>query len=678
MNELQSINDLFKNRIFRIPNYQRGYAWQNPQLSDFWKDVIILPQDKSHYTGVLSLKKIENIDEKYKDERWLIEQGVTPFHIVDGQQRLTTCVIFIQAFIEFFEEKNPNIIIDDKSLSELKTYYLYQEKDNKILTAYKFGYEVDNPSFNYLKQKIFNSQESGNVQETFYTLNLEKAKSFFKEEIESLFNKKNDENSEQNGEDSVIELFTKITQNFLFNIYEISNDFNVFVAFETMNNRGKKLSNLELLKNRILYLITLYDSHVLSKDDENTLTDFVNETWSEIYYQLGRNKNNPLSDDDFLRNYWIIYFHYTKKRGSDYIDYFLNEKFTAEQIYDYNHGNGEGLDPEKLKDYLNKLKLLSQHWYNIHFPNENYSPKERLWLNCLNRLGFMYFRPLITVLFLKNSGIKTGDRVKILKSIERFIFIHFRLNRNQSNSGETPFYNLANRIASQTDQDSENNIEKIDKALKEQLHRWFKKTDDGKDLFEPKYFNDYIQTRHLGFYGWNGLHYFLYEYEYSLFSNYGNEKIEWSLFVKPDGNDKVSIEHIYPQNPKDEDWQDFINYSADERKLLQNSLGNLLPLSFSINSSLQNTCFKDKKNQKLDAKGNEKRRGYTQGSHCEIEVAKNEIWTADTIKQRGLKLLEFMEKRWDISLGDDLAKIQKIQLLGLSFLDDAKIEKEKQ
>ena len=574
MNELQSINDLFKNRIFRIPNYQRGYAWQNPQLSDFWKDVIILPQDKSHYTGVLSLKKIENIDEKYKDERWLIEQGVTPFHIVDGQQRLTTCVIFIQAFIEFFEEKNPNIIIDDKSLSELKTYYLYQEKDNKILTAYKFGYEVDNPSFNYLKQKIFNSQESGNVQETFYTLNLEKAKSFFKEEIEGVFNEQNDENS-------VIQLFIKITHNFLFNIYEINNNFNVFVAFETMNNRGKKLSNLELLKNRILYLITLYDSHVLLKNEENNLTDFVNETWSEIYYQLGRNKNNPLSDDDFLRNYWIIYFHYTKKRGSDYIDYFLNEKFTAEQIYDYNHGNGKGLAPKKLKDYLDKLKLLSQHWYNIHFPNENYSPDERLWLSRLNRLGFMYFRPLITVLFLKNSGINTDDRVKILESIERFIFIHFRLNRNQSNSGETPFYNLANRIARQTYQDSENNI-KINEALEEQLHRWFQKTDDDNVLFEPKYFNDYIQTRYLGFYGWNGLHYFLYEYEYSLFSNYGNEKIEWSLFVKPDGNDKVSIEHIYPQNPKDEDWQDFINYSADERKLLQNSLGNLLPLSFSI------------------------------------------------------------------------------------------------
>lgn len=107
-----------------------------------------------------------------------------------------------------------------------------------------------------------------------------------------------------------------------------------------MNNRGKKLSNLELLKNRILYLITLYDSHVLSKYEENTLTDFVNETWSEIYYQLGRNKNNPLSDDDFCVIIGLFIFIIPKKRKWLYW-LFLNEKFTAEQIYDYNHGNGE-------------------------------------------------------------------------------------------------------------------------------------------------------------------------------------------------------------------------------------------------------------------------------------------------------------------------------------------------
>ncbi|MBS3948990.1 MAG: hypothetical protein KGZ57_11975 [Dethiobacter sp.] len=34
-------------------------------------------------------------------------------------------------------------------------------------------------------------------------------------------------------------------------LHEIEDDYDVFVAFETMNNRGKKLTNLELLKNRL-------------------------------------------------------------------------------------------------------------------------------------------------------------------------------------------------------------------------------------------------------------------------------------------------------------------------------------------------------------------------------------------------------------------------------------------
>lgn len=46
----------------------------------------------------------------------------------------------------------------------------------------------------------------------------------------------------------------------MFNIHEIEDDYDVFVAFETMNNRGKKLTNLELLKNRLIYLTTLNDN----------------------------------------------------------------------------------------------------------------------------------------------------------------------------------------------------------------------------------------------------------------------------------------------------------------------------------------------------------------------------------------------------------------------------------
>lgn len=44
-NELQPLSLIFPNRLFRIPDYQRGYAWQQSQLADFWDDLIHLQPD---------------------------------------------------------------------------------------------------------------------------------------------------------------------------------------------------------------------------------------------------------------------------------------------------------------------------------------------------------------------------------------------------------------------------------------------------------------------------------------------------------------------------------------------------------------------------------------------------------------------------------------------------------
>lgn len=58
MKELQSVDDVFNKRIFRIPDYQRGYAWLDKQLIDFWDDIISLDGSRYHYTGVLSIKEV--------------------------------------------------------------------------------------------------------------------------------------------------------------------------------------------------------------------------------------------------------------------------------------------------------------------------------------------------------------------------------------------------------------------------------------------------------------------------------------------------------------------------------------------------------------------------------------------------------------------------------------------
>ena len=70
-------------------------------------------------------------------------------------------------------------------------------------------------------------------------------------------------------------------------MYYIDNDFNVFIAFETMNNRGKRLSYLELLKNRLIYLSTVFD---VEEDNKTAVINNINDTWKTVYEYLGKNK----------------------------------------------------------------------------------------------------------------------------------------------------------------------------------------------------------------------------------------------------------------------------------------------------------------------------------------------------------------------------------------------------
>ncbi|MDD3358443.1 MAG: DUF262 domain-containing protein [Parabacteroides sp.] len=34
-----NLSELFNNKIFRIPDYQRGYAWSEKQLTELWDDI---------------------------------------------------------------------------------------------------------------------------------------------------------------------------------------------------------------------------------------------------------------------------------------------------------------------------------------------------------------------------------------------------------------------------------------------------------------------------------------------------------------------------------------------------------------------------------------------------------------------------------------------------------------
>ena len=271
-NELQSLAKIFNNRLFRIPDYQRGYAWGERQLADFWSDLQRVGNERTHYCGQLTLEKAnDGAWRQWTDDGWLVEDAAyEPYFVVDGQQRLTTAIILLQCLLE-------NVAGDEMmagvKVSESRERYL--AKSNGAMKSCMFGYAKDNPSHEFFRTQILGvpSNEFTGTR-TVYTANLTFARDYFRRQLV------------QSDDPSLREKsFKALVQRFRFNIHELNDDIDVFVAFETMNNRGKPLSRLELLKNRLIYLSTLADG---SGAERLRVRSNINAVWRTVYEELGR------------------------------------------------------------------------------------------------------------------------------------------------------------------------------------------------------------------------------------------------------------------------------------------------------------------------------------------------------------------------------------------------------
>lgn len=85
----QDIESLLTDGVFDVPDYQRNYSWEGRQLDDLLDDIRYLPDDQSHFFGNVILEKQEDSYDTASGRR------LNAYHIVDGQQRLTTTLMFL-------------------------------------------------------------------------------------------------------------------------------------------------------------------------------------------------------------------------------------------------------------------------------------------------------------------------------------------------------------------------------------------------------------------------------------------------------------------------------------------------------------------------------------------------------------------------------------------------------
>lgn len=689
--QLKSLSDLFKDKMFRIPDYQRGYSWEKKQIDEFIDDLKIMDinNDDIHYTGMLSLKEFGDKEKENLKEKWIMDsdESITPFYVIDGQQRLITCTILINVIIDYFkkieEEEKKQILLKKKTLKDLQRKYIFEEDPETSLEegsrAYKLLYSDDNVSNEYLENAIWAEKENAELKKTLYTNNMLNAKEKFKKWIEEEGKK---------GPERIEEIFDKVTNKLKFNIYYIDKNTNVNISFETMNNRGKSLSNLELLKNRLIYLSTKMNN---TQRDRNLIREDINDAWKTIYNTLGKNADIKVDDDEYLRHHWIIYFPYSRSQINEkqisYDRYLLDEYFSQMRIINQSKEDSNINSESKIEDrkdessdcndddseenkneetlktllkeklelcniqnYVKSIKNMVKFWYQTKVPeNEDLNEDVRNMLIKINRLKIAQVRPLTTVIlskYIKNKNDK--EIVNVLKKLERFLFINFALRKVPSNYKDSQFYHLSQKL-------NKNEI-----TLKN-LCEYLEKIDDIDDkgnislneilpVFK-KYFDKYE-----GFYSksWKlYLKYFLYEYEISKVKNKKDTTIENPKDWFSDQSENT-IEHIYPRDPEEKyGWiKDFEKYTDQQRHCFKNTLGNLLPLSKSVNSSLKNHSFAEKKER------------YQQGCKSEYEVSLEQNWTPESIVKRSLNLLDFMQKHWQFKFSSD---DDKYKFLNLEF-----------
>jgi hypothetical protein len=286
-----------------------------------------------------------------------------------------------------------------------------------------------------------------------------------------------------------------------------------------MNNRGKPLSKLELLKNRLIYLTTLLDQKT---NDTSRLRKDINEAWKTVYEYLGKNKSNILDDDMFLNHHWIMYFKYDREEADTYAKFLLNKHFTHKKIL------SEEIGFKDIKDYVESISKCIRQWFYIHNPSySHYSKEIKEWLSKLSRVGYGAFTPLLMSVMVRE--VEESKLLHLIKAAENFVFLVFTISRRPQITQNSHFYKLANMYHKRIEGcDIDYVIEDIDALIYSDTEEYSWLDLENFETFIDKQFKEKE-----GFYSWNGIKYLLYEYELELQNKAkGESKVIWEEFNK--------------------------------------------------------------------------------------------------------------------------------------------------
>lgn len=597
---------LFQQRIFLIPDYQRGYAWERAQVGELLEDLELLNAPRRHYAGTIVLCKTADAPIMGNDGTLYATHAV-----VDGQQRLTTIVLLLNELSRALAAYP-----DCADLAEgiRKNYVQTKSRDNWPI--YKLSLNKDTHAF--YRDSVLPETPSIDQPPVRAAARLRDAKRQIADYLRRI------------DKDSLTKWHVKLTQQLHFNLYEVEKEAEVGIIFEVMNDRGKPLTELEKVKNYLLYAASSLDVDEFARDG---LANSVNDAWAKILSNLmTAGLGSSGHEDQLLQMHWIMQCDPQARNW--------NGVKSVKRAFGLRRSHLELLNG--LHEYVKGLRDSSVAYCDALRPNrseafgefeERHRSDLRRWNSKLVRTGSV-IRPFLPLLMAVRERWPSDQEkyLDALKFCEKFSFRAYRVGRANSNFREAAMFRLAHNVAA-CRLDFGETVREMKRAYGE---GWVRRAFDA-------FTNAAGPSADYG-YSWGGLKYFLYEYEEHLAAEKGAPpEVPWEHIASAGLKD--TIEHVLPQYIGDQPyWQE--RFTSSEHGEYKHDIGNLALTKW--NSYYSNFAFPIKKGEQ----GSERKCYAEAPFYQEREIAPEDDWTKESIDARRAKMLAWAAERWRVDFSD--------------------------
>lgn len=503
---IKGIGSFIKENKFFVPIYQRTYSWEEKNVTDLFEDIKANIKESEYFLGTLVLTQKNN-----------------KLEIIDGQQRITTILLFFAAIKEIFKKNGKDIQsekIQDAYLSD------FNRREEKNLPKLELSAQ-DNP---YYENYIVNENRNFPTKKASH----EKIKNAFEKAL--IFAEK--ELKHHNDDVNILhDLMDFIDGKLKVVTIIVPEDSNAYTIFETLNDRGLVLAQIDLIKN---YLYSKSGSRL----------DEVQTNWNELISKLEAIEEPLLLE--YIKVFWMTEYGFIREINNKLYQAIKSEKRSATDVNTFVTNLNNDIDL-----YLALINGNSSIW-------GNYSNECKEYIKTLNYLELKQFRPLALAI-LKN--FEKNEIKKTLKLIVSWMVRNLVVG-SRSGAIEESFAKNAAEITNK----------KITTAsqLKNTLKDLVPQDKEFKDAFGIATVSKEKLAR----------------YYLRAIENFksGGDMPELIVNSNPDS---VNLEHILPKNP----GNNYLSFDTEQHEAYLKRIGNLAIMNTKLNNEQKSSKFTDKKTE---------------------------------------------------------------------------------